>query len=262
MQHELARTPAELEMVCGQETRNKGETWMRLLKYNLLAVAALLFLAANAGAYQISMTTDYDGGEVEASDYITVKVWLDTEGQSNIAFMEVGVIFDTSTLAYERSLSTTGGSAVGGFPGYPNYILYAAAAGASGATLMEPRVPVPNGFSWDPPHTQAFSDQVHVAWVASNVANTLFATTSATATNALLATLVFHVIPNAVSSQITLTLTEGGTVFELGTGPINDQVILSPSITVNVAPEPGVLAISFAALVTLGGLRRYERRNR
>jgi hypothetical protein len=235
---------------------------MRMLTIILIAFVTLAFSATIASAYKVTMTTDYDGSDVVGSDYITVKVWLDTEGESNIAFFEVGVIFDTATLAYERSLSTTGGSALPGYPGYPNYLLYAAAAGASGATLMEPRVPVPNGFSWDPPHTQAFSDQVHVAWVASNVANTLFATTSATATNALLATLVFHVIPNAVSSELALTLTEGGTVFELGTGPISDQVILSPSITVNVAPEPGVLAVSFGALVTLGGLRRYKRRNR
>jgi hypothetical protein len=229
---------------------------MRLLKYNLLAVAALLFLAANAGAYQISMTTDYDGSEVGASDYITVKVWLDTEGQSNIAFMEVGVIFDTATLAYERSLSTTGGQPVPGLPGYPNYILYAAAAGATGATLMEPRVPVPNGFSWDPAFL-TFPDQAHIGWVTSNVANTLFATTSATATNALLATLVFHVIPNAVSSEIALTLTEGGTVFELGTGPINDQVILSSNIAVNV-PEPTTALLIGLGIIGLGvaGRRR------
>jgi hypothetical protein len=230
---------------------------MRMLTIILIAFVTLAFSATIASAYKVTMTTDYDGSDVVGSDYITVKVWLDTEGQSNIAFFEIGVIFDEATLAYERSLSTTGGSAVGGFPGYPNYILYAAAAGASGATLMEPRVPVPNGFSWDPPHTQAFSDQVHVAWVASNVANTLFATTSATATNALLATLVFHVIPNAVSSEIALTLTEGGTVFELGTGPINDQVILGNNIPVNV-PEPTTALLIGLGIIGLGvaGRRR------
>jgi hypothetical protein len=242
-------------MVCGQETRNKGETWMRLLKYNLLAVAVLLFFAANASAYTITMTTTYDGSIVGQSDSITVKVWLDTNGESNIKTMEVGVKFDVGTLSYERSLSTTGGAP--SFPGFPNYILYGSAPNGAGTlvTYMEPRVQVPNGFTWDPA-ILIVPGQVNIGWleVGSNG-------TSATATNALLATLVFHVIPDAVSSDVALTLSDGGTLFNLGggVGIINDQVILGPGIHV---PEPGVLAVSFAALVTLGGLRRYKRRNR
>lgn len=225
---------------------------MRLLKFNLLAVAALLFFAANASAYQITMTTTYDGSEVAASDYIEVKVWLDTQGESNIGLMEVGVIFDQATLSYERSLSSTGGGP--SIPGYPNYILYgtASVAGSVQGTYMEPRVPIPSGFTWDPP-ILIVPGQVNLAWVEVGGGST-----SATATNALLATLIFHVIPGAVDGGLTLTLSEGGTVFALGDlSIINDQVILGPGINVNV-PEPSTALLIGLGIIGLGvaGRRR------
>jgi hypothetical protein len=230
---------------------------MRLLKYNLLAVAVLLFLAANASAYTITMTTTYDGSIVEQSDFITVKVWLDTNGESNIKTMEIGVKFDIGTLSYERSLSTTGGAP--SFPGFPNYLLYGIAPNGAGTltTYMEPRIQVPNGFSWDPPRLldpNIVPGQVNIGWVEVGANGT-----SATATNALLATLVFHVIPDAVSSEVALTLSEGGTVFNLGggVGIISDQVILGNNIAVNV-PEPTTALLIGLGIIGLGvaGRRR------
>jgi hypothetical protein len=116
-----------------------------------------------------------------------------------------------------------------------------------------------SGGARDPP-ILIVPGQVNIGW-AEVTGNG----TSATATSVLLATLVFHVsaeLPVDESSYLKLTLSDGGAVFSLGGGGgiINEQVDMGPPV--EIAPELGVLVISFGALVTLGGLRRYKRRNR
>jgi hypothetical protein len=227
---------------------------MRLVKINLIALVALAFTAMSASAYEISLTTDYTGATLNASDYVTVQVWLDTELESNITLIEIGVTFNPALLGYARNLSAIGGSPPI-FPGYPNYILYGAGVGRGGPTYMAPRVPIPGGFTYDPPKT-IIPTQVNTGWVEASLGGT-----TATATNQLIATLVFHVKPVGAdgTSPITPTLTLGGTIFQLADFS-NPPVTLTGSFDVMVAPEPGVLAASFAALVTLGGLRAYRRR--
>jgi hypothetical protein len=228
---------------------------MRMLAITLISSVALASTAMTASAYELSFgpVSNYVFNE---SDTVSVQVFLDTQFKSNITLMEIGVQFDNAYFKYNRGLSTTGGEP--GYPGFPNYLLYGFVNTGSGpvTSYMEPRVP---SFTWDPP-ILIVPGQVNIGWVeVTGNGNG----TSATATSVLLATLVFHVsaeLPEDESSYLNLTLSDGGAVFSIARGSINDQVILGPPV--EIAPEPGVPAISFGALVTLGGLRRYKRRNR
>jgi hypothetical protein len=228
--------------------------FMRMLAITLISSVALASSAMTASAYELSFGP-VSNFATEVSDIVSVQVFLDTQLESDIRLMEIGVLFDDAYFKYSRRLSTTGG--VPGYPGYPNYLLYGVDNTGGGPVLryMEPRVP---SFSWDPP-ILVVPGQVNIGWVEVTGNGT-----SATATSVLLATLVFHLsaeLPVDESSYLNLTLSDGGAVFSIaGRGIINDQVMLGPRV--EIAPEPGVLVISFGALVTLGGLRRYKRRNR
>ena len=107
---------------------------MRLLKINLLVVAVLFLVATAANAYQIILTSDYDFNPVTQSDYITMQVWLDTQGESNIKIISVGIEFDPATISYERQLSSAS-----------SYILYSPANASTPISLMYPFVSTPGG---------------------------------------------------------------------------------------------------------------------
>ncbi|MFP6639908.1 MAG: PEP-CTERM sorting domain-containing protein [Myxococcota bacterium] len=82
----------------------------------LLATSLLVFGAASASAYAVTMTNDYNGLQPQIGDVITTTLTFDTEGAANVALLSVSVIFDETQFSYD--FPDVGGAL------NPTYILY------------------------------------------------------------------------------------------------------------------------------------------
>ena len=225
---------------------------MRILTINLLAVALLLMGAASASAFGLSASVrDGNPGlsSYTVSDFIIVDVFLDTEG--GLTLLSASVTVDSSVFSYDGGNSTnipviypapTAGYGTNG--NQPGYILY---TGGMSASIMYPQQ---NPFTtWPaPPPGQT---QVNI-----NYAEPAFKATAATGTGIWIASLLFHVDAAFESSDITLSLSNGGNTFCVGGTPCTDiksQVSLTAPITVTGhLPEPTTATLIGLGLLGLG----------
>jgi hypothetical protein len=226
-----------------EENETEGEVWMRLLTINLLAMALLLFSVATASAYRVDITSPQDTGgfnPAPVSSFVTVNVYLDTEGVGNIKTISVGVEFDNTKAVYEQALSST-----------PTYLLYT----TSKAPYLTPLAGICDGglgcIEWPaPPPTQ-----VLIAWASTDLFSGV---PGISAGSELIATLVFHVIDDAGPGAFNLLFdTTAGADLLLGDNtrpPMN----LGGGITINV-PEPTTALLIGLGLVGLGFAGRRSR---
>ena len=79
---------------------------MRLLMINLLAITALLFSAASASAFSMSLVPQGNtSGNI--GDIVSFDVFLDTEGDLGLNLLSVSVTYDPSVAQYRPDLSAT-----------------------------------------------------------------------------------------------------------------------------------------------------------
>jgi hypothetical protein len=216
---------------------------MRLLTINLLATAMLLFGAASASAWSVTLvdTGAKDGVLVAASDFITIDIYLDAD--PGLQLLSIGVMYDSTIMTYEGGLTTQ-----------PTYMLFSSAAGTQPATYL---VPSQSPYQeWGGvPTVGGPGGQVNLNWqeVGLNPA-------PASGNGIWLGQLIFHVTGAAGDGvgEIYLSMTANGNILR-----VNDVVLppssttLSPGIAV-ITPEPTTALLVGLGLIGLGvaGRRR------
>jgi hypothetical protein len=213
-----------------------------------LACATLLLMGApRAQAIAISLQ-GVEGQLVQVGDQVTVTVLLDTEGQTGITLLSVGVLFDDSVLAYNEaaSSSNTGPRTLQNGETRPGagYILYGtakaggnylSAAGTCGGGYGSPTAG--NGCQLTLP------GQVNVDYVNGDLSA---GTGSTNVGVALMATLVFDVIgdgaPASGLAAVDLSITSPDNGITYGA---NDNGV-SPGVTL-AAAEPSSLATAMGS---------------
>jgi hypothetical protein len=207
---------------------------MRLIKINLLALALVVFSASIAGAYQLRLEENSgDFANATAGSLLTVDVFLDTEGQSSIVLLGVGVQTNNSQLAYT-------GAPLNVIPN-PGILL------DFGTFTWLAKTPAwGNVF----PGSPAGFSRVTVDFAAAS-----FTPTTATGDNILLATLQYEVLADGnYTGAFDFQYFNSGT-FELAGGvTIIDDVVPQN----NVVPEPTTALLVGIGLAGLGyaGRRR------
>ncbi len=230
---------------------------MRLIVINLLAVALLSFSAGTASA--ILFTLDgLDGQSLTPGGQVTVTVELDTETTVGITVMSSGVLFDDTKLTYNPGASQA-----------TSYLLYGGRGG--GGFLKAAQTcggyPSPGGQGTNSGSCQlALPGQINVDYVSADLSNGTQNTGMS-----MLVTLVFDVIASADDGTdlIWQTATAPGNVVgqpggektfpSLG-GKALDGTGGVMAFDHTIVPEPAMASLALAAILTVGGLRRRERR--
>lgn len=180
------------------------------------------------------------------SDTVTVDVFLDAE--PNLTIFSIGVLYDSSLLAYDGPASAALPASGAAGPGaQPSYILYAP---GKPATYLVP-LQTPYFLTFPAPPGVG---QVNVNWVEVG-----FNEASATGNGIWVASLVFHVIMASLApTEISLAFTSSNLI-QTGTVVVDpNTVALSAPVVVNL-PEASAAVMIGLVLVGLragGQLRR------
>jgi len=214
-------------------------TFVRSTVLSLLLTAGfLVFGAASASAYLITMTNDYNGLQPEIGDVITTTLTFDTEGAADVQLLSVSVIFDDTQFSY--NLPGVGGAQ------NPSYMLYTS-VGRGFNMLLES---AQNGALRVGTSNQLLFDFTNSAPLPSG--NVL-------AGSALMATIEFTVTAFTGPALFDVTSEAPGNVLQLG--PANGNAVISLPTVGDFAtvPEP-----TTALLIGLGltGLALSGRRKR
>ena len=222
---------------------------MRILTTNLLAAALLLFGAASASAFAVNMVASTPTTGLTKSDTVIVDVFLDSDGPISIFSVAV-VSSDPSALLYDgaasAALPTNPGSGKRASNGsQSSYILYEA-VGRSRNYLKPLQTPY---FVTFPPETVG-TEQVNIHYTENALG-----TTNATGNGVYIATLLFHIVADFTTANLSLAFTTSNLI-QAGTVVVDPNLIgLSAPITLTgVVPEPttalliglGVLGLGFA----------------
>jgi len=125
-----------------------------------------------------------EGQLVQVGDQVTVTVTLDTEADTGIVTLSLGVYFDNRTLNYNQAASSTASYVLGGGADASGFLTASANCGGYGYSAMPP---AGRGCTFDPDR----HDRIKIDFVATDAA----AGTQNTG-SVLLATLVFDVVAN------------------------------------------------------------------
>ena len=224
---------------------------MRILTWNVLAAALLLFGATSASAYTVSFGARDAGGltnlltSLSSSNAFVVDVFFNNVGGDPIVAFSFGVVYDNPGLHYDKVASEQLAAQGAAGPGaQPTYILYTPGSGTTPATILYPIV-TPSSNTWVAPAPG--THQVNI-----NFLEPTFGAAPATGSNIWIASLLFVVNAGYAGGQITLCSTCGGNALGTtiaGVGAIVDAgvVNLGAPITLVTVPEP-----TTAALIGLG----------
>lgn len=231
---------------------------MRSLVITLLAFAGLCLAAAQAGAYDITMTARGAIDSLASSDTVIVDVFLDAE--PGLTLLSVGVLYpDDGTIVYDgpATAALTPVTATGN-GSFPQYILYSP-SGMIGmpATLL---YPVPPDFwrNWTgilPPGKL----QVNIDYAEAG-----FNAAVASGTGIYIGTLLFHIASGFSGADLELCITCGGNTVQIG-GQTSPEIIdpslvgLSAPIALT-APEPAVASLAAVAVGLVAFARGRKRR--
>ncbi len=226
---------------------------MRILTWNVLTAALLLFGATSASAYTVSFGARDDGGlttvlsRLPSSDTFVVDVFFNNVGGNPIVAFSFGVVYDgsgSSGLVYDKVASEQLAAQGAAGPGaQPSYILYSPGAGTVSATILYPFV-TPSFNTWVTPAPG--TNQVNIDYFERT-----FGAATATGSNIWIASLVFFIRAGYAGGQITLCSTCGGNALLTTIAGVRFReetlVNLGNPITLVTVPEP-----TTAALIALG----------
>lgn len=223
---------------------------MRILKLNLLAVALLLFGTTSANAFAINMVARNATTSLDVSDTVTVDVFFDATATGII-------LFSTAVLNSSASMLTYDPVASAALPIiYPPGVSYATGAepyvllhsdpipstmvgmttvpGAPAVELLPQQTPA--WLTWPvPPPGQ---EQVNINYAELNITDTF--NTRATGLNLWIASLVFHVDAIGDDQTLSLSLSSGGNILQVGDTIVdpNTVALSAPIVLTFVTPEP------------------------
>lgn len=219
----------------------------------ILASVFTLLATSSAVAYELRLVQT-SPAVISVGELAVFELYLDTQGESDIAILSAGTAFDDSRFAYRSDLSTSA-----------SYVLYSAGTGIADPArwLKAPDNAASGGNPTRWP--VAGTSHVNADFVSNNILSgdgNLVGTT-ATADNALIATIIFEATATG-TANFALGLDLNGNTFavtglsENVTDDIASQVSTIGDFNVTVVPEP-----STALLIGLGlaGVARV-RRNR
>ena len=232
---------------------------MRLLMINLLAITALLFSAASASAFSMSLVPQGNTSGL-VGDIVSFDVFLDTEGDLGANLISVSVTFDPTVAQYRPDLSATNSY-------YPIYT--PAASKSEPASWLVPSPFDGNVCTGADPLCSnapgewvgtlpAIGGQVNVDFVSSTFPTGLSGALDNGSTVVQLATVSFELIGFGTSAGA-FGFGNGGNVVGLTGGTdVTDQVATSGAPTMSVIPEPTTALLVGLGLVGLGvaGRRR------
>jgi hypothetical protein len=217
---------------------------MRLLIINLLATALLIFGAASASAWSVTMVeqTSYDGQVVNGSETIIIDIYLDAT-EVGLQLFTIPVVYDPTILAFDSGSSSE-----------PSYILYSAGTGATPAVYLYPQSdPL---IEWPGlPTPGAPGGQVNLGWLSTGLNPT-----GASGLGIHIATMVFHVTgaPGDGVGEIGLLADGNGWTLRVdGVQYPSSSIGTSGSVAV-LTPEPTTALLVGLGLIGLGvaGRRR------
>ena len=241
---------------------------MRLLMINLLAITALLFSAASASAFSMSLVPQGNtSGNI--GDIVSFDVFLDTEGDLALNLLSVSVTFDPTVVAYRSDLSATNAY-------YPIYTPAVGKGGAPSWLVASPTDGIACATPGDLPSYQCgtapgewvgtlpqIGGQVNIDFISSTFPTGLAGAVDTVGTGTTvtqLATVSFELIGAGGSvSAGAFGFGNGGNVVGLTGGTdVTDQVAVSGDVTMSVIPEPTTALLVGLGLVGLGvaGRRR------
>jgi len=215
---------------------------MRLLMVNLLATALLVFSAASASAYVMTLVPT-TATTVNPGELVSFDVYLDTEGASGITLISVSVTFDPTIVAYDPGNSL----AEDYYPLYAPGVPTGKTVGP--ATFLVPFFNPPVEWAGNLP---AIGGQVNLDFGEANLGQT-----TATATAQFLGTISFVAV-NPGTSAGAFGFGNGGNTFNANGGEIKGSVGVVGAPTITVIPEPTTALLVGLGLVGLGvaGRRR------
>jgi len=208
---------------------------MRLMIINMLAAVLVLFGAASASGYTVTMTNDYNGQQPVVGDVITTTLTFDTEGAADVQLLSVSVIFDDNQFSY--NLPGIGGAQ------NPTYMLYTSVGRGFNMLLQSAQ----NGALRVGTRKQLLTDLTQSAPLPSG--NVL-------AGSALMATIEFTVTAFTGAALFDVTSTAPGNVLQLGPANSNAVVALPTSGDFSTVPEPTTAILVGLGLLGLGAAGR------
>jgi hypothetical protein len=237
---------------------------MRILIINLLAVAALLFSATIASAYdfRIQLRDGTQSATVTTGDTVLVDIYLDNvpsgTGTINMPVVwstDAGIVYDDVNLQ-SAPLNPDGPGAPYQNGAGPTYILYTGGMPSSQLNAVTSTGGATTIGSWIPFGTAG--DQVQIGWI-SNV-NTVGGPVPASGTNIYIGSILFNIEAGFAGGQVELcplcsafTLTNNNVIQDPNTVGIGPAVVLN-----GVVPEPTTaMLIGFGVLgLAVAGRRR------
>lgn len=194
-----------------------------------LATAILSLSATSAHAFAVySSESGETLGPFMGSDQVAINVFLLAD-MTGIERISVAVLFDPTVLAYNSGATSV-----------PSTIL------DSGSSVLIPSQDPPLLWPAPPPG----QNQVNLNWELEDIFGP---GTQVTAAEVQMATVVFDVVQGGTETEVSFSLSVGGTIFQVDNVDIKNSVQVSSPVSIAAAPVP-VPALSPQGTLLLIGL--------